>query len=67
MDPFALRSIRDDVRFYVEALAADAPAVLDLFAQAVASPDFLPGNGARRARRRSLRQIAQVQRRSLCK
>jgi zinc protease len=31
-----------DVRFYVEALAADAPAVLALFTRALAAPDFSP-------------------------
>jgi len=31
-----------DVRFYVEALASDAPAVLDLFRTALAAPDFSP-------------------------
>jgi predicted Zn-dependent peptidase len=31
-----------DVRFYVEALAIDAPAVLDLFRSALAAPDFSP-------------------------
>ena len=29
-----------DVRFYIEALAGDAPAVLDLFRTALAAPDF---------------------------
>jgi predicted Zn-dependent peptidase len=29
-----------DVRFYIEALASDAPAVLDLFRTALAAPDF---------------------------
>ncbi len=31
-----------DVRFYVEALAADAPAVLELLRAAIAAPDFSP-------------------------
>jgi len=31
-----------DIRFYVEALAPDAPAVLDLFRSAIAAPDFSP-------------------------
>lgn len=49
-----------DVRFYVEALAAEAPAVLDLFARAVASPDF-SATTVRDARAVLVRQIAQVQ------
>jgi predicted Zn-dependent peptidase len=32
-----------DVRFYVEALANDAPNVLALFSRALSSPDFSPG------------------------
>lgn len=49
-----------DVRFYVEALASDAPAVLDLFRTALASPDFSPGT-VRAARTELVRQIAQSQ------
>jgi predicted Zn-dependent peptidase len=32
----------DDVRFYIESLAVDAPVVLDLFRRAIAAPDFSP-------------------------
>lgn len=49
-----------DVRFYIEALAADAPAVLDLFRSAVAAPDFSPAT-VREARSTLVRQIAQTQ------
>ncbi|MBV8498434.1 MAG: insulinase family protein [Candidatus Eremiobacteraeota bacterium] len=49
-----------DVRFYVEALAVDAPAVLDLFRAAIAAPDFSPAT-IRDARGVLVRQIAQVQ------
>ncbi len=49
-----------DVRFYVEALAQDAPAVLDLFRAALAAPDFSPAT-IRDARGVLVRQIAQVQ------
>jgi predicted Zn-dependent peptidase len=39
-----------DVRFYVEALAVDAPAVLELLRAAIAAPDFSPETvGAARA------------------
>jgi predicted Zn-dependent peptidase len=49
-----------DVRFYIEALAADAPAVLDLFRSAVAAPDFSPAT-VREARSTLVRQIAETQ------
>jgi predicted Zn-dependent peptidase len=49
-----------DVRFYLEALAGDAPAVLDLFRSAVAAPDFSPAT-VREARSELVRQIAQTQ------
>jgi predicted Zn-dependent peptidase len=49
-----------DVRFYIEALAADAPAVLDLFRTAIASPDFSPAT-VRDARSALVRQIAASQ------
>jgi predicted Zn-dependent peptidase len=49
-----------DVRFYVEALPEDAPAVVDLFRSALAAPDFSPGT-VRDARAVLVRQIAQVQ------
>jgi predicted Zn-dependent peptidase len=49
-----------DVRFYVEALANDAPAVLELFRVALASPDFSPAT-VRAARSDLVRQIAQSQ------
>ncbi len=49
-----------DVRFYIEALAADAPAVLDLFRSAVAAPDFSAAT-VREARSTLVRQIAQTQ------
>jgi predicted Zn-dependent peptidase len=46
-----------DVRFYVEALAEDAPAVLDLLRAAIAAPDFSPA-AIRDARAALVRQIA---------
>lgn len=46
-----------DVRFYVEALAADAPAVLDLFRSALVQPDFSAGT-VRDARLQLTTQIA---------
>ncbi|HXO17874.1 MAG TPA: insulinase family protein, partial [Candidatus Dormibacteraeota bacterium] len=49
-----------DVRFYVEALADDAPAVLGLFRSALASPDFSPAT-VREARSSLTRQIAASQ------
>jgi predicted Zn-dependent peptidase len=49
-----------DVRFYVEALADDAPAVLTLFRGALASPDFSPAT-VREARSALVAQIAQSQ------
>ncbi len=49
-----------DVRFYIEALAEDAPAVLDLFRAALASPDFSPPT-VRDARAALVRQIAASQ------
>lgn len=49
-----------DVRFYVEALADDAPAALDLFRTALAAPDFSPAT-IREARAALVRQIAQSQ------
>ncbi len=49
-----------DVRLYVEALAQDAPVVLDLFRTALAAPDFSPAT-IRDARAVLVRQIAQVQ------
>jgi len=53
-----------DVRFYVEALAADAPAVLDLFRAAIAAPDFSPAT-VRDARAELVRQIAVNQQEAL--
>ncbi|MBV8434528.1 MAG: insulinase family protein [Candidatus Eremiobacteraeota bacterium] len=50
----------DDVRFYIESLAVDAPAVLDLFARALAAPDFSPGS-LRDARASLTQQIAASQ------
>jgi predicted Zn-dependent peptidase len=47
----------DDVRFYVESLAGDAPAVLDLFRTAIAAPDFSPAT-VRSARTALVVQIA---------
>jgi predicted Zn-dependent peptidase len=49
-----------DVRFYIEALAADAPAVLDLFRVAITVPDFSPST-VRDARSALVRQIAASQ------
>ncbi|MBV9332420.1 MAG: insulinase family protein [Candidatus Eremiobacteraeota bacterium] len=49
-----------DVRFYVEALAGDAGAVLALFRNALAAPDFSPAT-IREARAALVRQIAQNQ------
>jgi predicted Zn-dependent peptidase len=49
-----------DVRFYVEALAQDAPAVLDLFRSALTAPDFSPTT-VREARASLVRQITQSQ------
>jgi predicted Zn-dependent peptidase len=49
-----------DVRFYVEALAADAPAVVDLLRAAIGAPDFSPTT-VRDARAVLVREIAQVQ------
>ncbi len=49
-----------DVRFYVEALAKDAPAVIDLLRQAIATPDFSAAT-VRDARAQLTRQIAQTQ------
>ncbi|HVN68215.1 MAG TPA: insulinase family protein [Candidatus Binatia bacterium] len=49
-----------DVRFYVEALAGDAPTVLDLFRTALAAPDFSPPT-VRDARAALVAQIAQGQ------
>lgn len=49
-----------DVRFYVEALAGDAGAVLELFRKALAAPDFSPAT-IREARVALVRQIAQNQ------
>ncbi len=47
----------DDVHFYVESLAADAPAVLALVRQALAAPDFSPAT-VRDARATLGRRIA---------
>jgi predicted Zn-dependent peptidase len=49
-----------DVRFYVEALADDAPAALELFKNAISAPDFSPAT-VRDARAALVRQIAQSQ------
>jgi predicted Zn-dependent peptidase len=49
-----------DVRFYVESLADDAPAVLQLFRSAIAAPDFSPPT-VREARSTLVREIAQTQ------
>ncbi|HZV76129.1 MAG TPA: insulinase family protein [Candidatus Babeliales bacterium] len=49
-----------DVRFYLEALAGDMPAVLGLFRTAIAAPDFSPAT-VRAARSALIRQIAQNQ------
>lgn len=53
-----------DVRFYIEALAADAPAVLELLRSAIATPDFSPAT-IRDARSALARQIAQSQQEAL--
>jgi predicted Zn-dependent peptidase len=53
-----------DVRFYIESLAADAPAVLDLFRTALAAPDFSPAT-VRDARSALMREIAQTQQEAL--
>lgn len=50
----------DDVRFYVESLAVDAPVVLDLVRQALAAPDFTPAT-MRDARAQLTQQIAASQ------
>jgi predicted Zn-dependent peptidase len=50
-----------DVRFYVEALAADAPAVLDLFRTALVRPDF-SATTVRDARMQLATEIAANQR-----
>ena len=49
-----------DVRFYIEALAADAPAVLDLFRAAITAPNF-SSSTIREARSALVRQIAASQ------
>jgi predicted Zn-dependent peptidase len=49
-----------DVRFYIEALAADAPAVLDLVRGALAAPDFSPQT-LRSARAALVSEIAESQ------
>jgi predicted Zn-dependent peptidase len=46
-----------DVRFYVEALAVDAPAVLELLRAAIAAPDFSPAT-VRAARSALTQEIA---------
>ncbi len=53
----------DGVRLYVEALAADVPAVLALVRRAVAAPDFSPAT-VRDARAALTHQLAQSQQRS---
>jgi predicted Zn-dependent peptidase len=50
----------DDVRFYVESLSTDAPAVVDLFRRALAAPDFSPAT-IRAARTALMTQIAASQ------
>ncbi|HKE35851.1 MAG TPA: insulinase family protein, partial [Candidatus Baltobacteraceae bacterium] len=50
----------DDVRFYIESLATDAPAVVDLFRRALAAPDFSPAT-MRAARASLMTQIAASQ------
>ena len=50
----------DDVRFYVEALATDAPAAIALVRQALGAPDFGPAT-VRDARASLTRQLAQSQ------
>jgi predicted Zn-dependent peptidase len=54
----------DDVRFYVEALSGDAPAVLDLVGQALAAPSFAPAT-LRDARMALIRNIASSQQEAL--
>jgi predicted Zn-dependent peptidase len=49
-----------DVRFYIEALADDAPAVLQLFRSALAAPDF-SATKVRDARAALVREIGQSQ------
>jgi predicted Zn-dependent peptidase len=49
-----------DVRFYVEALASDAPAVLELLRAAIAAPDFSPAT-VRAARAALTQEIAASQ------
>ncbi len=49
-----------DVRFYVEALAADAPAAVSLVRQALSAPDFSAAT-VRDARSSLMRQLAQSQ------
>jgi predicted Zn-dependent peptidase len=49
-----------DVRFYVEALAGDAPQVLGLFRAALATPDFSPAT-VRDARAELVKRIAESQ------
>ncbi len=53
-----------DVRFYVESLAGDAPAVLDLLRSAIAAPDFSPAT-IRSARSELVAQIAANQQEAL--
>jgi predicted Zn-dependent peptidase len=53
-----------DVRFYVEALADDAPAVLELFRQAIAAPSFSSAT-VREARAALGREIAESQQEAL--
>ncbi|MBV8491481.1 MAG: insulinase family protein [Candidatus Eremiobacteraeota bacterium] len=50
----------DDVRFYVESLAVDAPAVLALVRSALSAPDFSPAT-VRDARAALVRQITEQQ------
>ncbi len=50
----------DDVRFYVEALASDAPAAVALVRQALGSPDFSPPT-VRDARATLMRKLSQSQ------
>jgi predicted Zn-dependent peptidase len=49
-----------DVRFYVEALSSDAPAVIELFRSAISAPNFSSAT-VREARAALVRQIAQTQ------
>src|SRR6185312_3591563 len=49
-----------DVRFYIESLASDSPAVVDLFRRALAAPDFSPAT-LRAARGALMTQIAASQ------